>query len=71
MTEIQLAKTGLYNRDQYLWLEDTILRLKALCYFKIHSTRLKKVVGWVKRQRNPTKVRKCWVSLCSTQPTDY
>ncbi|MTJ32852.1 DUF29 domain-containing protein [Aphanizomenon sp. UHCC 0183] len=29
MTEIQLAKTGLYNRDQYLWLEETILKLKA------------------------------------------
>ncbi|BAZ84613.1 DUF29 domain-containing protein [Dolichospermum compactum] len=29
MTEIQLAKTGLDNRDQYLWLEETILKLKA------------------------------------------
>jgi hypothetical protein len=29
MTEIQLAKASLYNRDQYLWLEDTILQLKA------------------------------------------
>jgi Domain of unknown function DUF29 len=29
MTEIQFAKTGLYDRDQYLWLEDTILKLKA------------------------------------------
>ncbi|MDB9310029.1 DUF29 domain-containing protein [Aphanizomenon sp. CS-733/32] len=29
MTEIQLAQTGLDNRDQYLWLEETILKLKA------------------------------------------
>jgi hypothetical protein len=33
MTEIQLAKTGLYNCDQYLWLEDTILRLKARDFY--------------------------------------
>jgi hypothetical protein len=29
MTEIQLVTEGLYNQDQYLWLEDTILKLKA------------------------------------------
>ncbi|WP_177176062.1 hypothetical protein [Trichormus sp. NMC-1] len=27
-----------------------------------NTCRLRVFVGWVKRQRNPTKVRKCWVS---------
>ncbi|WP_228052030.1 DUF29 family protein [Sphaerospermopsis aphanizomenoides] len=29
MTEIKLVTEGLYDQDQYLWLEDTILKLKA------------------------------------------
>ncbi|MFK0732429.1 MAG: DUF29 domain-containing protein [Gloeotrichia echinulata GP01] len=29
MTEIHVVTEGLYDRDQYLWLEDTIMRLKA------------------------------------------
>ncbi|WP_255427011.1 DUF29 domain-containing protein [Sphaerospermopsis sp. LEGE 00249] len=29
MTEIELVTEGLYDQDQYLWLEDTILKLKA------------------------------------------
>ena len=36
-----------------------------------NTARLRIIVGWVKRQRNPTKPCKRWVSLRYTQPTNF
>ncbi|MBO3459011.1 hypothetical protein G7B40_010145 [Aetokthonos hydrillicola Thurmond2011] len=37
----------------------------------INTARLRKIVGWVERQRNPTNADKCWVTLREDEASTF